>query len=86
MWMLETNLDDVPAEVIGYTFDQLLAAGALDAFLTPIHMKKNRPGVLLGVLAPEEVLARWRRSCSARRRRWACAATRCSGARCSVSR
>jgi uncharacterized protein (TIGR00299 family) protein len=53
VWVLETNLDDVPAEVIGYCFDQLFAAGALDVFSTPIQMKKNRPGVLLSVLAPE---------------------------------
>jgi uncharacterized protein (DUF111 family) len=52
VWMLETNLDDVPAEVIGYCFEQLFAAGALDVFTTPILMKKNRPGVLLSVLAP----------------------------------
>ena len=55
--MLETNLDDVPAEVIGYCFDQLFAAGALDVFSTPIQMKKNRPGVLLSVLAPESALS-----------------------------
>ncbi|HEY7428318.1 MAG TPA: nickel pincer cofactor biosynthesis protein LarC [Gemmataceae bacterium] len=57
VWMLETNLDDVPAEVIGYCFDQLFAAGALDVFSTPVQMKKNRPGVLLSVLAPESALA-----------------------------
>jgi pyridinium-3,5-bisthiocarboxylic acid mononucleotide nickel chelatase len=56
VWMLETNLDDVPAEVVGYCFDQLFAAGALDVFSTPIQMKKNRPGVLLSVLAPESAL------------------------------
>jgi uncharacterized protein (TIGR00299 family) protein len=52
VWVLETNLDDLPAEVIGYCYEQLLAAGALDVFTTPIFMKKNRPGVLLSVLAP----------------------------------
>jgi uncharacterized protein (TIGR00299 family) protein len=57
VWMLETNLDDVPAEVIGYCFDQLFAAGALDVFSTPIQMKKNRPGVLLSVLAPESAVS-----------------------------
>jgi len=56
VWMLETNLDDLPAEVIGYCYELLLAAGALDVFSTPIFMKKNRPGVLLSVLAPEAVL------------------------------
>jgi uncharacterized protein (TIGR00299 family) protein len=54
IWVLETNLDDVAAEVIGYCFEQLFAAGALDVFATPIQMKKNRPGVLLSVLAREE--------------------------------
>jgi uncharacterized protein (TIGR00299 family) protein len=56
VWMLETNLDDLPAEVIGYCYELLLAAGALDVFSTPIFMKKNRPGVLLSVLAPEAAL------------------------------
>jgi pyridinium-3,5-bisthiocarboxylic acid mononucleotide nickel chelatase len=56
VWMLETNLDDVPAEVIGFCFEELFAAGALDVFSTPIQMKKNRPGVLLSVLAPAEAL------------------------------
>ncbi len=57
VWMLETNLDDVPGEVIGYCFEQLFAAGALDVFTTAVQMKKNRPGVLLSVLAPAEALA-----------------------------
>jgi uncharacterized protein (TIGR00299 family) protein len=52
VWMLETNLDDVPAEVVGYCFESLFAAGALDVFSTPVQMKKNRPGVLVSVLAP----------------------------------
>ncbi len=63
--MLETNLDDLPAEVIGYCYDLLFAAGALDVFSTPIQMKKNRPGVILSVIAPagavpavEEILFR----------------------------
>jgi len=57
VWVLETNLDDLPAELIGYCYDLLLAAGALDVFSTPIFMKKNRPGVLLSVLAPEAALS-----------------------------
>jgi pyridinium-3,5-bisthiocarboxylic acid mononucleotide nickel chelatase len=56
IWVLETNLDDLPAEVIGYCYDLLLAAGALDVFTTPVFMKKNRPGVLLSVLAPEAAI------------------------------
>ena len=47
---LETNLDDSSPEILGATMDKLLAAGALDVWFTPIHMKKNRPGVMLSVL------------------------------------
>jgi uncharacterized protein (TIGR00299 family) protein len=57
VWVLETNLDDVPGEVVGYCFDRLFAAGALDVWAAPVQMKKNRPGVLLSVLAPESAVA-----------------------------
>ncbi|MEW6355933.1 MAG: nickel pincer cofactor biosynthesis protein LarC [Planctomycetota bacterium] len=50
--VLETNIDDMPAEIVGYAFDRLFDAGALDVFVTPIQMKKNRPGMLLSVIAP----------------------------------
>jgi uncharacterized protein (TIGR00299 family) protein len=56
VWVVETNLDDVPAEVIGYCCERLFAAGALDVFTVPIQMKKSRPGVLLSVLAPAAAL------------------------------
>jgi uncharacterized protein (TIGR00299 family) protein len=49
--LLETNLDDVSAEIIGHTKHRLLEAGALDVFSTPIQMKKDRPGTILSVLA-----------------------------------
>lgn len=49
--VLEANLDDQSPELTGYLSETLLAAGALDVFLTPAQMKKNRPGVLLTVLA-----------------------------------
>jgi len=53
--VLETNLDDINAEILGHFVEQALAAGALDVFHTPVQMKKNRPGVLLTVLcAPAE--------------------------------
>ena len=57
---LETNLDDSSPEILGATMDRLFAAGALDVWFTPIHMKKNRPGVMLSALcepAKVEVLA-----------------------------
>jgi pyridinium-3,5-bisthiocarboxylic acid mononucleotide nickel chelatase len=57
VWVLETNLDDVSGEVIGYTQDLLFAAGALDVFTISIGMKKNRPGVLLTILATAANLA-----------------------------
>jgi uncharacterized protein (TIGR00299 family) protein len=57
VWVVETNLDDVPAEVVGYCYDLLFAAGAVDVYTAPIFMKKNRPGVLLSVMCPEEALA-----------------------------
>lgn len=55
VWVLETNLDDVAGEVVGYTTTKLLEAGALDVYTTGVQMKKNRPGVLLTVLAPQEL-------------------------------
>ncbi len=56
--LLEANLDDLSAEVTGHVMDRLFAAGALDVWLTPAHMKKNRSGVVLSVLAkPEDAAA-----------------------------
>jgi uncharacterized protein (TIGR00299 family) protein len=52
--VLETNLDDTSAEVLGHFVNRALAAGALDVFHTPIQMKKSRPGVLLSVLCQPE--------------------------------
>src|SRR5215472_11289876 len=52
--VLEANLDDLNPQVFGYLLDRLLEAGALDVFTTPVQMKKNRPGILLSVLAKPE--------------------------------
>jgi uncharacterized protein (TIGR00299 family) protein len=50
VWVLETNLDDVSGELIGYCTTRLWDAGALDVYATAVQMKKNRPGVKLSVL------------------------------------
>jgi len=55
VWSLETNLDDMNPEYTGYVIERLLAAGALDVTLTPVYMKKNRPGMLLTVLCSDVV-------------------------------
>lgn len=54
VWVLETNLDDISGEVIGYCLSQLWDAGALDVYTTAIQMKKNRPGVTITVLCRAE--------------------------------
>ncbi|MFP3879577.1 MAG: nickel pincer cofactor biosynthesis protein LarC [Dehalococcoidia bacterium] len=50
--LLETNIDDMSPEIYGYLMDRLFAMQAIDVWFTPIQMKKNRPAVMLGVLAP----------------------------------
>lgn len=55
--VLETNLDDVAPEVVGYCVERLFAAGALDAFTIPVQMKKQRPGVLLSVICESAKVA-----------------------------
>jgi pyridinium-3,5-bisthiocarboxylic acid mononucleotide nickel chelatase len=49
--LIETNIDDLNPEIYDYVFSRLFAAGALDVFLSPILMKKNRPASLLSVLS-----------------------------------
>lgn len=49
-WLLETNVDDSTPEVLGHVQGLLLEQGALDVWMAPLFMKKNRPGVQLSVL------------------------------------
>jgi hypothetical protein len=49
--VIETNVDDMSPQIYGYFAERALAAGALDVFATPAQMKKNRPGLLVTVLA-----------------------------------
>jgi len=51
MELIEANIDDMNPEFYDYIFERLFEAGALDVYLVPIHMKKNRPANLLTVLA-----------------------------------
>jgi pyridinium-3,5-bisthiocarboxylic acid mononucleotide nickel chelatase len=49
-WVLEANLDDVTGEQLGYAVEMALAEGAFDAWVSPVTMKKGRPGHVLHVL------------------------------------
>jgi uncharacterized protein (TIGR00299 family) protein len=52
--VLETNLDDVTGEILGYVVALLLDCGALDSWITPATMKKGRPAHVLHALVPPE--------------------------------
>jgi hypothetical protein len=61
LFMIETNLDDASPQVVGFAMERAFALGALDCFLTPVQMKKNRPGVVVSILcraAEREALTR----------------------------
>ncbi|HAJ33453.1 MAG TPA: nickel pincer cofactor biosynthesis protein LarC [Candidatus Atribacteria bacterium] len=48
--LIETNIDDMNPEFYDYIIDKLFSQGALDVFLTPIQMKKNRPAHMLSII------------------------------------
>jgi uncharacterized protein (DUF111 family) len=53
MRLIETNIDDISPELLAYTQEALMAAGAADAWFTPIQMKKSRPATMLSVLCQD---------------------------------
>lgn len=54
IWLLEANIDDSTPEIIAYVAEKLLSAGAVDAWITPIVMKKGRPAFLLSALCDDK--------------------------------
>src|SRR5205085_1973837 len=54
--VIETNIDDMSPQIYGHVMEQALERGALDCYLTPTQMKKNRPGVQVSILCrPQEL-------------------------------
>jgi pyridinium-3,5-bisthiocarboxylic acid mononucleotide nickel chelatase len=53
--VIEANIDDSTPQVLGYAMERLLEAGALDVTLTPVLMKKNRPGTIISVVSAPEL-------------------------------
>ena len=51
---LETNIDDLSPQILGFVMDRAFELGALDCWFTPIQMKKNRPAAMLSVLCEPE--------------------------------
>jgi uncharacterized protein (TIGR00299 family) protein len=76
--VLEAQVDDSTGQLLGALVDRLLEGGAVDAFLTPILMKKGRPGTLITVLCPpsarerlEELIFSETTTLGVRRQEWA---------------
>jgi uncharacterized protein (TIGR00299 family) protein len=57
MLRIEAAIDDMTPQLFGPLLDRLLSAGAVDAYLTPVVMKKGRPGIVVTSLAPESARA-----------------------------
>ncbi|MCF6148959.1 MAG: nickel pincer cofactor biosynthesis protein LarC [Candidatus Kuenenia sp.] len=57
VWIVETNIDNMSGEIMGYVMDKLFSAGAADAYFTSIQMKKDRPGIIISAIVPEKHLS-----------------------------
>jgi len=57
MWIVETNIDNMSGEILGYVMEKLFEAGAVDAYFTPIQMKKGRPGIIISAIVAESNLS-----------------------------
>ncbi len=75
--LLEANIDDMPGEILGTLIAAAMEAGALDAWITPVLMKKGRPAHVISALCPasaaarvEETLFRHSSTLGVRRSRW----------------
>ncbi len=53
LWRIEANIDDMSPELAGHVIERALAAGAVDAWWTPVTMKKGRPALVFGALAAD---------------------------------
>ncbi len=51
--LIETNIDDMSGEMLGYVQERLFELGARDVWFTPIQMKKNRPATMLSTILPQ---------------------------------
>ncbi len=54
--VIEANIDDMNPQICGHVQEKLMTLGALDVFTSPVQMKKNRPGTLLTVIAPVDLV------------------------------
>jgi uncharacterized protein (TIGR00299 family) protein len=52
--LIETNLDDISAEILGYVLERAFEIGCADCWFTPIQMKKNRPATMISILCRQE--------------------------------
>ncbi|HQX55643.1 MAG TPA: nickel pincer cofactor biosynthesis protein LarC [Pyrinomonadaceae bacterium] len=52
--VIETNIDDISPQILGYVMERVFEIGALDCWFTPIQMKKNRPATMVSILCDRE--------------------------------